>query len=123
MWTGAAAAPRSRWGADRSCALSAGLLGCPCHPDCPRSHHAASGRLLFFASIPLGLYRAQIVSGGRKQLWSESQSQAGGAGRSVLGDRWLAAGEASSGAPALPDGRTAALARQAWPEILSAAGE
>jgi hypothetical protein len=59
----------------------------------------------------------------RKNLRSEGESQAGGAGRSVLGDRRPAADEAPSGAAALPDGRVAALARQARPEIPSAAGE
>ena len=53
----------------------------------------------------------------------ESQPQTGDAGRSVLGDRRLAAFEAPSGAAALPDGRAAALARQARPEFPSAAGE
>src|SRR6266851_7774333 len=40
-----------------------------------------------------------------------------------LRDRRPAADEASSGAAALPDGRAAALARQAWPEFSSSAGE
>src|SRR5437899_11702877 len=87
------------------------------------SPHAASGRLLFFASIPVGLYRAQIISGSRKYLRPQGQSQAGGADRSVLGDRRLAAGEAPSGATALSDGRTAALARQAWPEFSCSTGK
>src|ERR1700687_843770 len=89
----------------------------------PRSPHAASGRLLFFASIPVGLYRPHIVPGRRKYLRSQSESQAGGAGRSVLRDRRPAIGEASSGAAALSDARTAALARQARPEIPSSTGE
>src|SRR3984893_1463767 len=88
-----------------------------------RSPHAASGRLLFLVSIAMGLYRAQIVQGSRKYLRSQGESQAGGAGRSVLGDRRAAADEAPPGTAALPDGRTAALARQARPEIPFAAGE
>src|SRR5713226_3516210 len=40
-----------------------------------------------------------------------------------LRDRRPAADKASSGAAALPDGRAAALARQAWPEFSSSAGE
>src|SRR6266481_6090261 len=59
----------------------------------------------------------------RKYLRSKGESQAGGAGRSVLGDRRAAADEAPPGAAALPDGRAAALARQARPEIPSAAGQ
>src|SRR6185369_1956081 len=51
------------------------------------------------------------------------KSQAGGAGRSVFGDRGPALDEAPSGTAALSDGRTATLARQARTEISSAAGE
>src|SRR5258706_6716044 len=88
----------------------------------PQSQHAASGRLLFFASVTLGLYRAQIVSGSCKHLRSQSESQAGGTGRFVFRDRRSATDEASSGAPALSVGRIAALARQARPEFSSSAG-
>src|ERR1700675_91870 len=87
-----------------------------------RSPHAASGRLLFFAAIPLGLYRLQTVPGGCKHSRSQSELQAGAAGRTVLGDRRLAAAETPSGAAALSDGRAAALARQARPGFSSAAG-
>ena len=37
-------------------------------PDFPRRLHVASDRLLFLASIAVGLYRAQIVPGGRQYL-------------------------------------------------------
>src|SRR5205085_3224034 len=93
------------------CIDLAGLLGYPGASKCPRwSPHAASDRLLFLASVPVGLYRTQTVSGRRKHLRSQGQSQAGGAGRSVLGDRRPAADEAPSGAAALSHGRAAALA-------------
>src|ERR1700733_10943734 len=88
-----------------------------------RSPDVASDRLLFFAAIPVGLYRAQIVPGSRKYLRPQGEPQAGGAGRSVFGNRRPAAIEASSGAAALSPGRTAALARQAGPDISSSAGE
>src|ERR1700730_2899937 len=94
----------------RSCTVTAGLLGWARAPQFPiRSPHAASGRLLFLAAIPVGLYRSQIVPGRRKYLRSQGDPQAGGAGRSVLGDRRVAADEAPSGAAALSDGRAAAL--------------
>src|ERR1700737_5052702 len=89
----------------------------------PRNPHAASGRLLFFAAIPMGLIGAQVVSGSRKHLRSQSEPQAGGAGRFVFRDRRSAADEASSGAAALSGGGAAALARQARAEISSATGE
>src|SRR5580698_10512670 len=76
----------------------------PRYPHPHRSLHAASGRLLFFAAIPVGLYRAPDVPRRRRHLWPQGQSQAGGAGRPVLGDRRAAADEAPSGAAALPDG-------------------
>src|SRR5882757_8342974 len=66
-----------------------------------RSPHAAPDRLLFFASIPVGLYRAQIVPGSRKYVRSQSESQAGGAGRPVFGDRRPAVDETPSGPAAL----------------------
>src|SRR4030095_6083853 len=87
------------------------------------SPHAASGRLLFFVSVAVGLYRTQAVSGCRKYLRSQGKSQARGADRPVLGERWIAADEAPSGAAALSDGGAAALARQAGPEIQPAAVE
>src|ERR1039458_5049696 len=99
-----------------------GSVGMTASNQLARSPHVASGRLLFFVSISMGLYRAQIVPGRRKHLRSQSESQAGGAGRPVRGDRRSAADEAPSGAAALPDGRAAALARQARPEIPSSAG-
>src|SRR5947209_17507802 len=83
--------------------------------------HAAPGRLLFLVPVALGLYRGEAVSRRRGNLRSQGQIQAGGAGRSVLGDRWIAADEKASGAAALPDGGVAALARQTRPEILIAA--
>src|SRR6202142_2676631 len=88
-----------------------------------RSPHAASGRLLFFVSVPVGLYRAQSVCRDCENPPSQGKLKAGGAGRSVFGNRRPAADEASSGTATLPDGRTAALARQARAEIPSAAGE
>ncbi len=53
----------------------------------------------------------------RRSLRSQGESQAGGAGRAVFGNRRAAADQAPSGAAALPHGRTAALARQARPEF------
>src|SRR5258708_1948513 len=88
-----------------------------------RSPHAASGRLLFLVSVAVGLRRTSGFSEPRKRLRSQGKSQARGAARPVLGDRRAAADEAPPGAAALPDGRVAALARQARPEIPSAAGE
>src|SRR6185436_2699944 len=73
--------------------------------------------------ISLGLYRASVLSAPGKYLRSKGKSQAGGAGRSVLGNRRPALDEAPPGTAALPDGRTATLARQARTEISSAAGE
>src|SRR3954452_11381881 len=87
-----------------------------------RDRYAASGRLLFFVSIPMGVYRARCVPGRGKNLRSESELQAGGTGRSVFGNRRSATDEASPGPAAVPDGRVAALARQAWLEIPSPAG-
>src|SRR5579863_1298474 len=69
-----------------------------------RRPHAASDRLLLLASVSLGLYRAQIVSGGRQCPRSQSESQAGGACGSVFGNRWVAVAEASSGETALSHG-------------------
>src|SRR5580700_11516514 len=77
---------------------------------------AATGRLLFFVSIPMGLYRTQIVPGGCEQPRTQGQPQAAGAGRFVLGDWRPAVDEAPPGAAALPDARIAALARQARPD-------
>src|ERR1700716_3780151 len=88
-----------------------------------RSPHAASGRLLFFVSIAVGLYRTQTVSGRRKCLRSQGESQAGGPGRFVFGDRRIPVDEAPSGSAALPDGGIEAVARQARPQIPSAAGQ
>src|ERR1700712_2185316 len=88
-----------------------------------RSPYAAPGRLLFLVSIAVGLCRASSLSESRKYLRSQGKSQARGAGRSVLGDRRTAADEAPSGAAAVSNGRVAALARQARPEIPPAAGE
>src|SRR3954463_4763286 len=70
----------------------------------------------------MGVYRARCVPGRGKNLRSESELQAGGTGRSVFGNRRSATDEASPGPAAVPDGRVAALARQAWLEIPSPAG-
>src|ERR1700722_15579570 len=88
-----------------------------------RSPYVASDRFLFFSETPVALYRAKIVPGSRKSLRPKGEPQAGGAGRSVFGNRRPAAIEASSGAAALSPGRPAALARQAGPDISSSAGE
>src|SRR6185437_12446039 len=101
----------------RSCTAPAGLLGWPPTTSQGNSQHAAPGRLLFFAAIAMGLYRAQGLSRSRGRARPQGQSQAGGAGRSVFGNRRIAADETPSGAAALPDGRAATLARQARPEI------
>src|SRR3977135_4756776 len=77
-----------------------------------RSPHAASDRLLFFASIPVGLYRAQIVPGSRKYLRSQSESQAGGASRSILADRRPAVDETPCGAAGLTVARGGEMGRQ-----------
>jgi hypothetical protein len=71
----------------------------------------------------MGLCRTSGFSGPRKYLRSQGKLQTRGAGRPVFGDRRIAADEATSGAPALPNGRVAALARQRRPEIPPAAGE
>src|ERR1700742_2813378 len=91
----------------RSCATAMGLLGWLKFAGLPllRSPHAASDRLLFFASIPVGLYRAQIVPRDRRYLRSQSEPQARGAGRSVFRNRRPALDETPPGAAALPDGR------------------
>src|ERR1700759_3084546 len=78
-----------------------------------RRSYASPDRLLFLALLALGLYRAQGLPRRRRDLRSEGQPQAGGAGRTVLRDRRLAADQASSGTAALSDDGIAALARQA----------
>ena len=98
--------------------------------DAPTTSHPFSGARMprqvdyyFSFQSPWAYIGHKPFQRSRKYLRSQGESQAGGAGRSVLGDRRIAADEAPSGAAALPDGRTAALARQARPEIPSAAGE
>ena len=106
--------------------LRTGLLGCPhAKRQSPcRSPHAASGRLLFLVSIAVGLYRASDPFGDLVSTYDLKVNHK----PVVLVDLFSETGglpldEAPSGAAALPDGRTAALARQARTEISSAAGE
>ena len=107
----------------RSCIAIAGLLGCR------RIQIRAGARMprqvdyYFSFQSPWAYIGHKPFRDVAKTYRSQGQSQAGGAGRSVLGDRRPAADEAPSGAAALSDGRTAALARQARAEISSAAGE
>src|SRR3954447_22216701 len=61
-----------------------GSVGMTAIIQIPGSPYAASSRLLFFVSIPMGIYRARCIPGGRNNLRSESELQTGGSGRSVF---------------------------------------
>ena len=77
-------------------------------------------RLLLLVPIAVGLHRSRRGRGCRQNLRLHDQLQARHARRSVRRDGWLAAGETSSGAPALPPDRVAALAREARAFVFAA---